>query len=98
MGHAWKLNETGNSMFAGLIFIRKQFLIAALTLALSPTLLFASDHWENRARGPSKRTGNTAVWTGREMIIWGGGSQSVWLGDGGVYDLDSDTWRPTSNI
>src|SRR5436190_1389364 len=32
------------------------------------------------------------------MIIWGGGSQSVWLGDGGVYDLDSDTWRPTSNI
>jgi N-acetylneuraminic acid mutarotase len=32
-----------------------------------------------------------------EMIVWGGGSQSVWLGDGGRYDLQSNSWRPTSN-
>src|SRR3989442_11227423 len=39
-----------------------------------------SEHWENRATGISRRTGNSAVWTGRDMIVWGGGSQSVWLG------------------
>jgi len=56
----------------------------------------SSEHWENRATGISRRTGNSAVWTGRQMIVWGGGSQSVWLGDGGIYNLDSNTWRVIS--
>src|SRR6267378_6870443 len=55
-----------------------------------------SEHWENRATGISRRTGNSAVWTGREMIVFGGGSQSVWLGDGGRYDLATDSWRTVS--
>src|SRR5947208_5160759 len=37
----------------------------------------SAEHWENRATGISRRTGNSAVWTGRDMIVWGGGSQSV---------------------
>jgi len=57
---------------------------------------FAQERWETRATGPSRRTGNSAVWTGREMIIFGGGSQSVWLGDGGRYDLQSNIWRSIS--
>src|SRR6185369_2418588 len=70
----------------------------ALTLVLTSTdfAASASEHWEARAQGISRRTGNSAVWTGREMIVWGGGSQSVWLGDGGVYDFQADTWRATS--
>src|SRR5437773_8209596 len=56
----------------------------------------SSEHWENRATGISRRTGNSAVWTGRDMIVWGGGSQSVWLGDGGIYNLESNTWRVIS--
>src|SRR2546430_2617989 len=55
-----------------------------------------SERWENRATGISRRTGNSAVWTGRDMIVWGGGSQSVWLGDGGSYNLESNTWRVVS--
>src|SRR4051794_2214675 len=57
----------------------------------------SAERWESRATGISRRTGNSAIWTGTEMIVWGGGSQSVWLGDGGRYDLQTDSWRPTSN-
>jgi hypothetical protein len=69
---------------------------AGAPLLMGPEI-FASEHWETRAQGISRRTGNSAVWTGREMIVWGGGSQSVWLGDGGRYDFESDTWRSISN-
>jgi hypothetical protein len=58
-----------------------------------------AERWESRATGPERRTGNTAVWTGNEMIIWGGGRQSQWLGDGARYNLDSDIWTtlPSAN-
>ena len=75
--------------------------LSALQTALSSTTISgygatSAEHWENRATGISRRTGNSAVWTGREMIVWGGGSQSVWLGDGGSYNLQSNTWRVIS--
>lgn len=35
---------------------------------------------------PSARALHSAVWTGTEMIIWGGFSDSGYLGDGGRYD------------
>src|SRR6266436_5567266 len=74
--------------------------LSALQAALSSTTISgyvntsavqstnSSEHWENRATGISRRTGNSAIWTGRDMIVWGGGSQSVWLGDGGTYNLE----------
>ncbi len=40
---------------------------------------------------PEPRSGATSVWTGSEMIIWGGGSNS-----GGIYNPESDTWRAVS--
>src|SRR6266436_3894009 len=67
------------------------FFNIAATLFLS-----ASEHWETLAPGIPKRTGNSAVWTGHKMIVWSGGSQSVFLADGGRYDLDSNTWQTTS--
>lgn len=36
----------------------------------------------------------TAVWTGREMIVWGGRSASGALSDGWAYVPESDRWRP----
>ena len=56
-----------------------------------------ADRWESRATGPAARTGNSAVWTGSEMIVWGGGRQSQWLGDGARYNLTNDTWLPLSS-
>jgi N-acetylneuraminic acid mutarotase len=40
---------------------------------------------------PAARDGHTAVWTGSEMIVWGGGFNS-----GGRYDPSTDSWTATS--
>ena len=52
------------------------------------------DSWTATAGAPSARGGQTAVWTGTEMIIWGSG----WYGDtsGGRYNPSTDTWAATS--
>jgi len=47
--------------------------------------------------GPSARTGHTAVWTGSQMIIWGGrDAASVQLNSGGLYNPSTDSWAATS--
>ena len=47
---------------------------------------------------PSPRTGHTAIWTGAEMIIWGGriGPAYTWLNDGARYNPATDTWQALS--
>jgi hypothetical protein len=50
---------------------------------------------------PAARRNHTAIWTGSEMIVWGGIDPFVvWPGDtgdtGGRYDPRTDTWRATS--
>jgi N-acetylneuraminic acid mutarotase len=52
--------------------------------------------WE--VESPSGRTYHTAVWTGREMIVWGGENPAVTLDTGGRYDPVTDTWTPTSTV
>ncbi len=43
---------------------------------------------------PSPRHDHTAVWTGSEMIVWGGGASRVSsLNDGGRYNPAGDSWR-----
>lgn len=44
--------------------------------------------------GPSPRTAHTAVWTGQQMIIWGGWNGAVIFGDGAAYDPQADSWEP----
>lgn len=41
------------------------------------------------------RFGATAIWTGTEMIVWGGGAGRG-LPSGGRYNPATDTWVPTS--
>ncbi len=57
------------------------------------------DLWIPTSRGvnvPVARWLHTAVWTGREMVIWGGGTGgSGNLNSGGRYDPATDSWRPT---
>jgi len=45
---------------------------------------------------PDRRANHTAVWTGTEMIVWGGDSASYSLNTGGRYSPATDTWTPTS--
>src|SRR5207249_2637236 len=47
---------------------------------------------------PGSRNGHTAIWTGVEMVIWGGRSGSTRLADGGQYNPADDAWRPTVTV
>ena len=45
---------------------------------------------------PDGRRLHTAVWTAREMVIWGGaGENEIPLNTGGRYDPGTDSWTPT---
>jgi Kelch motif protein len=42
------------------------------------------------------RSGHTSVWTGSEMIVWGGWDDINFLNTGGRYDPGTDAWTATS--
>ena len=52
--------------------------------------------WTATAGAPSRRDYHTAVWTGSEMIVWGGLGAGIGFNTGGRYDPSTDTWTPTS--
>ena len=57
------------------------------------------DSWTatSTANAPSARFSHTAVWTGNEMVVWGGGgSNGDVLNSGGRYNPGTDSWTPTS--
>ena len=57
------------------------------------------DTWTGTAGPPDAREGSTAVWTGSEMIIWGGEIYSVTsFSSGGRYNPSTDTWTATSGV
>lgn len=57
-----------------------------------------SDTWTpiSTVNAPSARRDHSAVWTGTEMIVWGGvpGNSGPTLNDGGRYNPQTDTWTP----
>jgi len=58
--------------------------------------------WRKLPAAPLRSRHNaSAVWTGREMIVWGGawraGNASIWLDDGAAYDPAGDKWRRIAN-
>lgn len=54
-----------------------------------------NDTWAptSKLNAPSGLSGYSAVWTGSEMVIWGGGSST-----GGRYEPRTDTWSPVSTL
>lgn len=59
-----------------------------------------TDTWTpvSNVGAPSPRLSHRAVWTGTEMLVWGGYSNStpVAVGTGGRYNPITDTWTPIS--
>src|SRR5258708_34090384 len=53
-----------------------------------------NDSWTatRNTNAPSARDSHTAVWTGSEMIVWGG----VVFNTGGRYNPSTDSWTATS--
>jgi hypothetical protein len=64
---------------------------------------FNDEFWQQKNTEfiPAARAVHTAVWTGTEMIIWGGTSSSsneTLLNSGAIYNPSINTWRPTSTV
>ena len=51
------------------------------------------DTWTATNGPPDPRSYHTAIWTGSEMIVWGG---SILSNMGGKYTPGTDSWTPTS--
>ena len=64
----------------------------------------SSDSWipMTMNQAPAGRSLHTAIWTGSEMIIWGGTSAGLGgyatYNSGGRYNPSQDTWTPTTLI
>src|SRR5947207_9378883 len=59
-----------------------------------------TDTWTatSTTNAPSARSDHVAVWTGGEMIVWGGVDNSSYLNTGGNYDPATDSWAATTLI
>ncbi len=58
-----------------------------------------NDSWTATSivNAPSGRAFHTAVWTGVEMVIWGGNDENNYLGTGGRYTPATDSWTVTAD-
>src|SRR6266481_951875 len=63
----------------------------------SPSIACTDDSWTatSTTSAPAARSAHTAVWTGSEMIVWGGFNNS-YLNTGGRYNPSTDSWTATS--
>src|SRR5947209_4483592 len=58
----------------------------------------ADDTWTatSTTSAPAARYVHTAVWTGSEMIVWGGQDTGGFFNTGGRYNRGTDSWTATS--
>jgi len=71
-----------------------------LPMIANPSGGCTDDTWTGTSvtNAPSGRDVHTAIWTGSEMIVWGGGNSSGALNTGGRYNPTTDGWTATSTI
>jgi hypothetical protein len=58
----------------------------------------STDSWTatSTTNAPSERAFHTAVWTGSEMIVWGGAGIGGYANTGGKYNPVTNSWAATS--
>jgi N-acetylneuraminic acid mutarotase len=58
------------------------------------------DTWDPGALddAPTPREGHASVWTGSQMLVWGGGGNGTYLNSGFRYDPALDAWSTMSTI
>lgn len=69
-----------------------------LPVIASPSAACIDDTWTamSTTNAPAGREYHTAVWTGSEMIVWGGFNGSSYFNTGGRYNPSTDSWAATS--
>jgi N-acetylneuraminic acid mutarotase len=55
------------------------------------------DTWDLRISVPTARFGHSALWTGTEMIVWGGFNGTERFATGGQYNPATDSWASTAS-
>jgi N-acetylneuraminic acid mutarotase len=77
-------------------------LVNAGYVRISKEVNLVAEDWTNNAPGPpatgllaADRANHSAVWTGTEMIIWGGNNET-YRNDGLRYNPATDSWTATS--
>ena len=82
-----------------------ELMVAASANYTLPTISDApngciDDTWTatSTTNAPSARALHTAVWTGSEMIIWGGADGQGFSNTGARYNPTTDSWMPTTTI
>ena len=73
---------------------RAHYTLPAIT---TPSGGCVDDTWTTTSitNAPESRSGHTGVWTGSEMIIWGGGN-GLMFNTGGRYNPSTDSWAAST--
>lgn len=57
-----------------------------------------ADAWRKLPKSPlAARAPATSVWTGTEMVVWGGVAAEAFFADGAAYDPARDRWRAVAS-
>jgi hypothetical protein len=58
----------------------------------------ATDTWTatSSINAPAARAGHSAIWSGSDLIVWGGYDRQQYFSSGGKYNPFMDTWVATS--
>ena len=78
--------------------IENNALLNAGYVKLGTTLI--GDSWRDRDPGdsPEARSYHSAVWTGSEMIVWGGYDGAQYFQNGARYNPVANTWTPVNTL
>lgn len=100
-GEAWTARMVAALVLAvalagGLVVLRADRQGRVVT-AGQPAALLGGTTERLAASGLDGRTGAASVWTGKELLVWGGltlkGSENIWLADGAALDPSTNRWR-----
>src|SRR5258708_6452032 len=70
------------------------FVMAAVAFSLSTPNQAAAQN----GNAPSARTYHTAVWTGNDMVVWGGFNGASFVGSGGRFDPAANFWTTNTLV
>jgi hypothetical protein len=70
--------------------------VASYTVAAPTVSACTNDTWASGAGFPPGRYEHTAIWTGAEMIVWGGSDDITAYNTGSRYNPSTNSWTPTS--
>jgi N-acetylneuraminic acid mutarotase len=95
-GHTAVWTGTEMIVWGGLFFDGSNYHYLNTGGRYNPT----TDSWTatSNVSAPNARDGHTAVWTGGEMIVWGGADLSTYFNTGGKYNPGTDNWTATSIV